>query len=239
MKHIKKPAMTLALLLAAATGAWAQGTIEVAPTAGQNQWTFTMPAQKVELNPTYYDRAVFSQLPAALEGVTAGNADAIVSAGESAEGTVMYFVTANANATAPAIGDGAWCDGLPTAAVITGDFAEGTTAYVYYYIAGNDGTDENTYSNSLVQGPLSVTLLKNLYTATFTPQNVLTILGGKATVAVGGQLASLGDTEAIGSLKKGQSVSNMEKQVYGTTLTWGDETVTGGQAQAQTMPKED
>ena len=74
MKHIKKPAMTLALLLAAATGAWAQGDITLS-TAGQNQWTFTMPAQKVELNPTYYPRAVFSQLPAALEGVTAGNAE--------------------------------------------------------------------------------------------------------------------------------------------------------------------
>ena len=206
MKHIKKPAMTLALLLAAATGAWAQGDITLS-TAGQNQWTFTMPAQKVELTPTYYPRAEFSQLPAALEGIPAGNADAIVSAGESTQGTVKYFVTADANATAPAIGDGAWSNGLPTAHVITGDFADGATAYVYYYIAGNDGTEENTYSNSLVQGPLSVTLLKNLYTATFTPQNVLTILGGKATLAVGGQAASLGDAETIGSLKKEQSVS--------------------------------
>ena len=73
--------MTLALLLAAATGAWAQ--IAVTPTEGQNQWTFTMPAQKVELNPTYYPRAVFSQLPAALEGIPAGTADAIVSAGQT------------------------------------------------------------------------------------------------------------------------------------------------------------
>ena len=176
MKHIKKPAMTLALLLAAATGAWAQGTIEVTP-EGQNKWTFTMPEKKVELTPTYYPRAEFSQQPAAREGVTAGDANAIVSAGESAQGTVKYFVTADANAAVPAIGDGAWSTALPTAALITGDFAEGATAYVYYYIAGNDGTEENTYSNSLVQGPLEVTLLKNLYTATFTPQNMLTIPG--------------------------------------------------------------
>ena len=227
MKHIKKPAMTLALLLAAATGAWAQGDITLS-TAGQNQWTFTMPAQKVELNPTYYPRAVFSQLPAALEGIPAGNADAIVSAGESAQGTVKYFVTANANATAPAIGNGAWSDGLPTAGVITGDTGEGATAYVYYYIAGNDDTEENTYSNSLVQGPLSVTLLKNLYTATFAPKNVLTILGGKATVAVGGQAASLGDTEAIGSLKKGQSVSITAATGY----TVGTVTLNGGDSKA-------
>ena len=226
MKHIKKPAMTLALLLAAATGAWAQ--IAVTRTAGQNQWTFTMPAQKVELNPTYYPRAVFSQLPAALEGIPAGNADAIVSAGESTQGTVKYFVTADATATAPAIGDGAWSDGLPTAAVITGDVAEGTTAYVYYYIAGNDGTEENTYSNSLVQGPLSVTLLKNLYTATFTPQNVLTILGGKATVAVGEQAASFSDAETIGSLKQGQAISITATAGY----TVGTVTLNGGDSEA-------
>ena len=227
MKHIKKPAMTLALLLAAATGAWAQGDITLS-TAGQNQWTFTMPAQKVELNPTYYPRAVFSQLPAALEGVTAGNADAIVSAGESTQGTVKYFVTADATATAPAIGDAVWSDGLPTAAVITGDFAEGATAYVYYYIAGNDGTEENTYSNSLVQGPLSVTLLKNLYTATFAPQNAITILGGKATVAVGEQAASFSDAETIGSLKQGQAISITAAAGY----TVGTVTLNGNDSEA-------
>jgi len=225
MKHIKKPAMTLALLLAAATGAWGQGTIEVTRTAGQNQWTFTMPAQKVELTPTYYPRAVFSQLPAALEGIPAGNANAIVSAGESTQGTVKYFVTANANATAPAIGDGAWSDGLPTAAVITGDVAEDATAYVYYYIVGNDGTEQNTYNNSEVQGPLSVTLLKNLYTATFTPQyDVLTILGGKATV----EPAFLGGTETIGNLKKGQSISITATSGY----TVGTITLNGNDAEA-------
>lgn len=244
MKHIKKPAMTLALLLAAATGAWAQGDITLS-TAGQNQWTFTMPAQKVELTPTYYPRAKFSQLPAALEGIPAGNADAIVSAGESTQGTVKYFVTADATATAPAIGDGAWSDGLPTAGVITSDVSEGATAYVYYYIAGNDGTEENTYSNSLVQGPLSVTLLKNLYTATFTPQNVLTILGGKATLAVGGQAASLGDAETIGSLKKEQSISISAAAGYtvGTvTLNGGDSETTyneGSTVATFTMPQAD
>ena len=141
---------------------------------------------------------------------------------------MKYFVTADATATAPAIGDAVWSDGLPTAAVITGDFAEGATAYVYYYIAGNDGTEENTYSNSLVQGPLSVTLLKNLYTATFTPQNVLTILGGKATLAVGGQAATLGDAETIGSLKKGQSISISAAAGY----TVGTVTLNGGDSEA-------
>jgi len=228
MKHINKPAMTLALLLAAATGAWGQGTIEVTRTAGQNQWTFTMPAQKVELTPTYYPRAIFSQQPAALEDVTAGTADAIVSAGQSTQGTVKYFVTADANATAPAIGDGAWSTALPTAAVITGDVAEGATAYVYYYIVGKDGTVDETFSNSEVQGPLVVTLLKNLYTATFAPQNVLTILGGKATVAVGGQAPSLGDAEAIGSLKQGQSISITAAAGY----TVGTVTLNGNDAEA-------
>lgn len=226
MKHINKPAMTLALLLAAATGAWAQ--IAVTHTEGQNQWTFSMPESKVELAPTYFPRAAFSQQPAALENVTAGTADAIVSAGQSTQGTVKYFVTADATATAPAIGDGAWSTALPTAAVITGDVAEGATAYVYYYIVGNDGTEENTYSNSLVQERLSVTLLKNLYTATFTPQNVLTILGGKATVAVGEQAASFSDAEAIGSLKQGQSISITAASGY----TVGTITLNGGDSEA-------
>jgi hypothetical protein len=227
MKHINKPAMTLALLLAAATGAWAQ--IAVTRTEGQNQWTFSMPESKVELAPTYFPRAAFSQQPAALEDVTAGDADAaIVSAGQSAQGTLMYFATADATATAPAIGDAGWSTALPTAAVITGDVAEGATAYVYYYIVGNDGTEENTYSNSLVQGPLAVTLLKNLYTATFTNQNVLTILSGKATLAVGGQAASLGDAEAIGSLKQGQAISITAAAGY----TVGTITLNGGDAEA-------
>ena len=246
MKHIKKPAMTLALLLAAATGAWAQGTIEVTRTEGQNEWTFTMPEKKVELNPTYYPRAEFSQLPAALEGITAGDADAIiVSAGESTQGTVKYFVTADANAAVPAIGDAGWSTALPTAAVITGDVAEDATAYVYYYIVGNDGTVDETFSNSEVQGPLAVSLLKNLYTATFAPQNVLTILGGKATVAVGEQAASFSDAEAIGNLKKGQSISISAAAGYtvGTvTLNGGDSGATyneGSSVATFAMPQAD
>ena len=233
MKHIKKPAMTLALLLAAATGAWAQGDITLS-TAGQNQWTFTMPAQKVELNPTYYPRAEFSQLPAALEGIPAGNADAIISAGESAQGTLRYFVTADANAAVPAIGDDGWSTALPTAAIVEGDKTESTEVYVYYYIKGNDApegqaaTDENTFSNSEVQGPLAVTLLKNLYTATFTPQNVLTILGGKATLAVDNQTAILSDAETIGNLKKGQSISISAAAGY----TVGTITLNGGDSEA-------
>lgn len=232
MKHINKPAMTLALLLAAATGAWAQ--IAVTRNEGQNQWTFSMPESKVELAPTYFPRAAFSQQPAALEDVTAGTADAIVSAGQSTQGTVKYFVTADATATAPAIGDGAWSDGLPTAAVITGDTGEGATAYVYYYIVGNDApegqaaTAENTFSNSEVQGPLSVTLLKNLYTATFTPQNAITILGGKATVAVDDQAVTLGDAATYGNLKKGQSISITAAAGY----TVGTVTLNGNDAEA-------
>ena len=228
MKHINKPAMTLALLLAAATGAWAQGTIEVTRTEGQNQWTFSMPESKVELAPTYFPRAAFSQQPAALEDVTAGTAAAIISAGESAQGTLRYFVTADANAAVPAIGNAGWSTDLPTAAVITDDVAEDATAYVYYYIVGNDGTVDETFSNSEVQGPLSVTLLKNLYTATFAPQNVLTIPDGKATLAVGGQAASLGDPATVGNLKKGQSISITAASGY----TVGTITLNGGDSEA-------
>ena len=49
-----------------------------------------------------------------------------------------------------------------------------------------------------------------------------------------------GLTETRMKAESGQSVKDMEKQVYGTTLTWGDEEMSGGQAQAQvqTMPDE-
>ena len=207
MKHIKKSATTLAMLLASATGAWAQDAITITRTEGQNQWTFNMPNMKVALTPSYFPRAAFSQLPTALEGIPAGNADAIVSAGQSTQGTVMYFATTDATATAPAIGNAEWSAELPTASIVSSDVADGATAFVYYYIAGNDGTDETTFSNSLVQGPLSVTLLKNLYTATFAPQNALTITNGKASVTVNEQAATFADAESLSSLKKEQNVS--------------------------------
>ena len=49
-----------------------------------------------------------------------------------------------------------------------------------------------------------------------------------------------GLTESGMKAESGQSVRDMEKQVYGTTLTWGDEEMSSGQAQAQaqTMPDE-
>ena len=120
-----------------------------------------------------------------------------------------------------------------------------STVYVYYYIVGNDGTEENTYSNSEVQGPLEVTLLKNLYTATFAAQNAITIKGSNATVAVGGEARTLDDAEAIVNLKKGQSISITATEGYtvGTiTLNGNDSGATyneGSTVAKFTMPQAD
>ena len=58
--------------------------------------------------------------------------------------------------------------------------------------------------------------------------------------AVNTMFAQDGLTESGMKAESGQSVRDMEKQVYGTTLTWGDEEMSSGQAQAQaqTMPDE-
>ena len=80
MRKFKKLTMTLvALLITAATGAWAQesNVIKPTPVTGQtNQWTFTMPASNVELQVEYE--------PEFTAAFKAGNANTI----QSGEATV-------------------------------------------------------------------------------------------------------------------------------------------------------
>jgi len=57
MRKFKKLTMTLALLITAATGAWAQESNVIKPTPVENEtnkWTFPMPASNVELQVEYY-----------------------------------------------------------------------------------------------------------------------------------------------------------------------------------------
>ena len=78
--------MTLALLLGAATGAWAQDDIQVTQVQGQaNQWQYTMPDVDVELTVKYFPTAVFSEggQPTAIQGIIAGTDAALVSTGQS------------------------------------------------------------------------------------------------------------------------------------------------------------
>ena len=54
MRKFKKLTITLALLIMAVTGAWAQETVTVNRDGENNKWTFTMPGGNVELQVEYY-----------------------------------------------------------------------------------------------------------------------------------------------------------------------------------------
>ena len=166
-----------------------------------NTWTLSMPASDVLLTPQYAPVAAFAVenagtanektlLPAAVDGVIAGQDVAIVTAGTTAQGTVMYLATADATMTAAqaAVTTTGWSDALPKATVLTGNVSEPTTVYVWYYIAGADtpqgqtATAENTFNDSeLCTAPLEVTLQPNVYTLTLSPapvENVTVTIDG-------------------------------------------------------------
>ena len=215
MKHIKKQAMTLALLLGAATGAWAQDDIQVTQVQGQaNQWQYTMPDVDVELTVKYFPTAAFSEggQPTAIQGIIAGTDAALVSTGQSQQGTVMYYATTDA--TAPDYDAAGWTSTVPTAAIVEGDKTESTRVYVFYYIKGNDApegqaaTDENTFNDTDILGPLTVTLKKNVFTVALRPLTQFTTDGGQATVTV--------DEQSAGnySLKQGQTITVTAAEGY-------------------------
>jgi hypothetical protein len=215
MKHIQKQAMTLALLLGAATGAWAQDDIQVTQVQGQvNQWQYTMPDDNVELTVKYFPTAAFSEggQPTAIQGIIAGTDAALVSTGQSQQGTVMYYATTDA--TAPDYDAAGWTSTVPTAAIVEGDKTESTRVYVFYYIKGNDApegqaaTAENTFSDTDILGPLTVTLKKNVFTVALRPLTQFTTDGGQATVTV--------DEQSAGnySLKQGQTITVTAAEGY-------------------------
>ena len=189
------------------------------PAANTLQWTFQMPASDVVLTPLYAPAAKWDvvesveQLPAAIEGIIAGQDAAIVTAGQSAQGTVMYAVTTTAEA-APALT--AFSATVPTAK----DYDDAATVYVWYYIKGADtpdgqqATEENTFNDSeICATPLKVDILTNKFDITLTPANANTIEAGRATVTVGGTAATVteGKLEAV---KMGSEVKMTAKQGY-------------------------
>ena len=217
MKHLNKYAITLALLLGAATGTWAQDDITVTKSGDQaNQWQYTMPDVDVELTINYFPTAAFSEgcEPAALEGVLVGTDAAIVSTGQSQQGTVMYYATTDAEATAPDYDADCWTTVVPTAAIVQGDITENPKVYVFYYIKGNDApegqaaTAENNFNDTDILGPLTVTLKKNVYTVDLRPATQFTTDGGQATVTVDGQ-----PTDNF-MLKQGQTITIAAAEGY-------------------------
>ena len=165
-------------------------TIEVTWNASTKTGTFSMPGSDVVLTPQYAPAAKWDvvenveQLPAALEGIIAGQDAAIVTPGQSAQGTVMYAVTSATEA--PALT--AFSATVPTAKNIADD---GATLYVWYYIQGADAPEgvaatlDNTFDNT-EPACLTVQVLTNKFDIQFNAANANTIEAGKATVTVGG-----------------------------------------------------
>ena len=173
--------------------------------------TFSMPGSDVEIAPIYAPAAKWDvvetveQLPAALEGIIAGQDAAIVTPGQSAQGTVMYAVTTTAEA-APALT--AFSATVPTAK----DYDDAATVYVWYYIQGADtpegqtATAENTFNDSeICAEPIKVTVLTNKFDLTLKAANANTIETDKATVTVGGTAATVTEGKLQG-VKMGSEV---------------------------------
>ena len=138
--------------------------------------SFTMPGGNVTLEPEYYPQAVLTAAPTAINDVPATTDGAIVKAGtvanigstETAQGTVMYYVSPKAldDAALLALAADKWTADVPTAEKLT----EGK-AYVYYYVRGNDSdTDEENFSDGdiLSANALTVTIAAEpTYAVTF------------------------------------------------------------------------
>ena len=181
--------------------------------------SFQMPGSDVVLTPLYAPTAKWDvvetveQQPAALEGIIAGQDEAIVTPGQSAQGTVMYAVTTTADA-APALT--AFSATVPTAKT----YDDATTLYVWYYIQGHDTpdgqqpTEENTFNDSEISTtPLTVQVLTNKFDITFNAANANTIEAGKATVTVGGTAATVTDGK-LQAVKMGSEVKMTAQPGY-------------------------
>lgn len=187
---------------------------EVAWDKAEKTGTFTMPGGNVTLEPEYYPQAALTAAPTAINDVPATTDGAIVKAGtvanigttETAQGTVMYYVSQTAldDDALLALAADQWKADVPTAEKL----AQGQ-AYVYYYVRGNDSdTDEENFSDGdiLAANALTVTIAAEpTYAVTFKAANANTIEAGKATVTVGGTAATVTEGKLQG-VKMGSEV---------------------------------
>ena len=108
-----------------------------------------MPASNVIVTPEYYPQATLATAPTAADGAKATTDDLLVSGGTVAtitgsdpaapQGTLMYYVSTSTMTTEAllALDADKWVT-EPTAAGIT----QKCGAFVYYYVKGNDSTDD-------------------------------------------------------------------------------------------------
>ena len=151
-------------------------TVDIDWNAETKTGKFTMPGGNVTLEPDYYPQAALTAAPTAINDVPATTDGAIVKAGtvanigssETAQGTVMYYVSKTAldDAALLALAADQWTADVPTAEKLTKG-----EAYVYYYVRGNDSdTDDENFSDGdiLSANALTVTIAAEpTYAVTF------------------------------------------------------------------------
>ena len=215
-KAAQSKTLTVTVLAPAASGP------EVAWDKDKKTGQFTMPGGNVTLEPDYYPQAALTAAPTAINDVPATTDGAIVKAGtvanigstETAQGTVMYYVSTTAldDAALQALAADKWTADVPTAEKLTKG-----QAYVYYYVRGNDSdTDDENFSDGdiLAANALTVTIAAEpTYAVTFKAANTNTIEAGKATVTVGGTAATVTDGKLEG-VKMGSEVKVTAKEGY-------------------------
>ena len=218
MKH--RFLFIIALLLTAATGAWADddpAPISLTSSANGTVWTLsTMPAYDVELEIEYYDPATLTAAPTAATGLEyTGGAQNLINAGTATGGTLYYGLGTSEAAPTDA---SAWSETVPTGTDV-GQY------YVWYKVVGNE-----THGDIAPAGPLSVTIAKATPTISEAPtagaitygQTLAesTLNGGSATYnsqTVAGSFAWTTSTTA-------PSVSDSKTTEYEVTFTPTDGT---------------
>ena len=160
--------------------ATAEPPITVAWDASTKTGTFTMPGSDVVLTPQYAPAAQLDEngAPAAVSGLEIAADAAIITAGQSAQGTLLYAVGTSATEK-PALT--AFAATLPNAK----DLTAAGNYYVWYYIQGQDTpqgqepTAENTFNDSEIMGPVMVELLTNEHTLNIkqSPNITVTVAG--------------------------------------------------------------
>ena len=158
--------------------------VEVAWDASTKTGTFAMPGSDVVLTPQYAPAAQLDEngAPAAVSGLEIAADAAIITAGQSAQGTLFYAVGTSATEK-PALT--AFAATLPNAK----DQTAAGNYYVWYYIQGQDTpqgqepTAENTFNDSEIMGPVMVELLTNEHTLNIkqSPNITVTVAGTAVT----------------------------------------------------------
>ena len=210
----------MALLLTAATGAWADddpAPISLTSSANGTVWTLsTMPGYDVELEIEYYDPATLTAAPTAATGLEyTGGAQNLINAGTATGGTLYYALGTSEAAPTDA---SAWSETVPTGTDV-GQY------YVWYKVVGDE-----THGDIAPAGPLSVNIAKATPTISEAPTAgaitygqtlaASTLDGGSATCnsqTVAGSFAWTTSTTA-------PSVSDSENTEYSVTFTPTDGT---------------